>query len=302
MIRNEYEIFAPSGSEQKMTEFVKERLVTKFEKVEVDALGNLICSSGAGGLCIECGMDTCGIMMVEIDKDKSRFAGVGGINAEYLIGKKIEFNNGSFGFVRYDGKNAQESKICDLYLEGDTSGLKIGDFGVVASAFSEDNNKIYGNGIGNRVGLSVVLKALETAEKFKNLTVIFSAQKRTKARGIQAFFAANEFDRVITIDGAECSGAIKSGSGSFLVVADKVGTAPKEFADGISKRVDENGVKLEKAVVSQDFCMGTIATLGKGTACAAIAVPVNHKNKTIESIEKSDIDESVKLMKALING
>lgn len=301
MIRNEYTVFAPSGSEQKMTEFVKEKLSTKFEKIRVDALGNLICSSGNGGLCIECGMDTCGIMMVEIDKEKSRFAGAGGINAEYLIDKKIEFKDGNFGFARYDGKNAQESKICDLYLEGDTSALKIGDFGVVASEFSEDGNKIYGNGIGNRVGLSVVLKALETCEKIENLTVVFSAQKRTRARGIQAFFAANEFDRVITIDGAECSGAIKVGKGSFLIVADKIGTAPKELADEISKKADENGVRLEKAVVSQDFCMGTIATLGKGTACAAIAVPVNNKNKTIESIEKADISECVKLIKTLMD-
>ncbi|MBQ2931993.1 MAG: hypothetical protein IJE62_04005 [Clostridia bacterium] len=301
MIRNEYTVFAPSGSEQKMIEFVKEKLSAKFEKIRVDALGNLICSSGDGGLCIECGMDTCGIMMVEIDKHKSRFAGAGGINAEYLIDKKIEFKDGNFGFARYDGDDASKSKICDLYLEGDSEPLKIGDFGVVASEFSEDSNKIYGNSIGNRVGLSVVSQALEACGKIENLTVIFSAQKRTKARGIQAFFAANEFDRVITIDGAECSGAIKTGKGSFLVVADKIGTAPKEFVDEISKKADKNGVRLEKAVVGQDFCIGTIATLGKGTACVAIAVPVNNKNKTIESIEKSDIDECVKLLKILID-
>lgn len=301
MIKNEYEVFAPSGSEQKMVDFIKERVSSKFEKIRIDALGNLICSSGDGGNCIECGMDTCGVMIVQVDEDKSRFAGVGGINAEYLISKKIEFKDGNFGFARYDGQNAQKTKICDLYLEGDTAALKIGDFGVVASQFSEDKNKIYGNGIGNRVGLSVVLKALEATEKLENLTVIFSAQKRTKARGIKAFFTANKFDRVITIDGAECSGAIKSGNGSFLVVADKIGKTPKEFADKITKKADENGVRLEKAVVDQDFCMGTISTLGNGAACTAIAVPVNNKNKTVESIEKSDIDECVKLIKALIN-
>jgi putative aminopeptidase FrvX len=58
-----------------------------------------------GMLITFCGLDGCGIMLTSIEEDKVHFAGVGGINAEYLIGKKIIFDDGNIGIVRFDGKD-----------------------------------------------------------------------------------------------------------------------------------------------------------------------------------------------------
>ena len=106
MIKEICKAIAPSGCEEQVRGLIKSYVKDKFEKIQTDKLGNLICGSASAGLCIECGMDSCGVMVVSIDDEKAYITGVGGINAEYLIGKKILFTDGRFCIVRYDGKTA----------------------------------------------------------------------------------------------------------------------------------------------------------------------------------------------------
>lgn len=294
-----FSIFSPSGDEALMREFIKNRFSGVFDEVKTDNLGNLICTLGRGGLCIECSMDSCGVMITDIDGQKARIAGVGGINAEYLIDKKIIFKDKTFGIVRYDGKNASESKISDLYLEGDFSSLKIGDFGVLDVEFCENDTHIFGNGIGNRVGIAALVMALENAKNLKNLTALFSAQKRIGAKGIQAFFAANSFDKVVTIDGAENSGTIKSGEGPFFVIADKSGVCRGPLSEEL-KTIEAFDKTAKVSVTDQDMCIGRISALGDGASCGAVAIPIGNKDKSFESVKKTDIEDAASLLQTLM--
>lgn len=300
MIKSICNIFSPSGDESEMRNFIKSQVADIFDEIKSDNIGNLICRSGNGGLCIECSMDSCGIMIVSVKDGKAYFAGVAGINAEYLIGKKIVFKNGEFGIVRYDGKSAAESKISDLYISVDTADIKIGDFGVVEPSFCETDKKIYAHGLGNRIGLITVLSALKKAGRPQNLCVVFSAQKRLGARGIQAFFGVNEFDKVMVCDGVSCNSGIKPDCGCSLVVADKAGVCKASFKNELEMIAKDNGIKAVTSVTDDDLCMGHFVTSGKGLACAAVAVPVEYKDKSFESIFKSDLDEAVKLLTVAI--
>lgn len=302
MIDKIFNIFSPSGSETLMRDFIAEQLKDYFDEIKTDDIGNLICKSANGGVCIECGMDSCGIMIVSTEKDKARFAGVGGINAEYLIDKKIIFKNDVFGIARYDGKTPAEAKISDLYIECEEGSLRTGSFGVVSTEYCEDKLRMFANGLGNRVGLAAVLTAAKKSAKHQNLTILFSAQKRLGSRGIQAFFAANEFDTVITVDGVECKNGIKSNEGCCLTVVDKVGVCRKSLSEKIKEVAIENGIRLKTSVSDQDLCMGHITTAGKGAACAAVVIPVEHKNSSFESVNKEDFDETVKLIEILMKG
>ncbi len=290
MINEIYNIFSPSGSEEKMREYISEKISGIFDKVESDSFGNLVAKSGNSKLCIECSMDSCGIMIVHIEKGKACFAGVGGINAEYLIGKKILFGDGSVGIVRYDGKAPSESKISDLYLECDSDDLKIGDFGVVKSGYCETKDKMFANGLGNKIGLAVVLEVLKKFKKIDNLCVLFSSQKRLGARGIQAFFGANEFDKVITVDGV----SDKSVKESSWVVADQNGVCGGKFKEELKKISDKT------AVTTENLCMGNIGAAGKGAKCVALGIPVSHKDKNFEGVKRADFFNGADILKAAI--
>ncbi len=290
MINEIYNVFSPSGCEGKMREYISQRISGKFDEITADKFGNLIAKSGSGDFCIECSMDSCGIMIVSIDEKSAYFAGIGGINAEYLIGKKILFEDGSIGIVRYDGKAAADSKISDLYLECDIDKLKVGDFGVVKSGYCETNDKIFANGLGNKLGLAAVLEALSKFDRIDNICLLFSAQKRLGARGIQTFFGANEFDRVITVD-AVSSEKIKK---TAFVVADRGGVCDAGFKEDIRHYTDSF------AVTDENLCISNISAVGKGADCVALGIPVQHKNKNFEAVKKEDFSESVALLKAVI--
>lgn len=290
MISEIYNVFSPSGSEGKMREYVMKRISGKFDEIKADNFGDLIAKSGSGEFCIECGMDSCGVMIVSLDEKTAHFAGVGGINAEYLIGKKILFKEGGIGIVRYDGKTSSESKISDLYMECDTENLKIGDFGVVKSGYCEISDKIFANGLGNKIGLAAVLEALDDFDKIDNLCVLFSAQKRLGARGIQAFFGANESDRVLCVEGVSAQEVEECA----VVVADQNGVCDAEFKEDLKKYTHNF------AVSGENLCIANITATGKGASCGVIGIPISNKSKNFESVKKEDFNNAVKLLKSII--
>ncbi len=290
MISEICNVFSPSGSEEKMREYIEEKISGIFDEVKSDSFGNLIAKSGNGDFCIECSMDSCGIMIVHIDEGRAHFSGVGGINAEYLIGKKILFSDNSAGIIRYDGKTTADAKMSDLYLECDTENLKIGDFGVVKSGYCETKDKMFANGLGNKIGIAVVLEALTRFDRIDNLCVLFSSQKRLGARGIQAFFGVNEFDRVLTVEAVSDKNVKECG----WVVADLSGVCNADFKAELKDITDS------VAVTGENLCMGNICAAGKGTKCAALGIPVGNRDKNFECVKKSDYFKGIDILKTVI--
>ncbi len=285
-------IVAPSGREDVLREYIVSAIKNRFDKVEVDTFGNLIAVSGTPKLYIECGLDGCGIMLSAIEDGRARFCGVGGINAEYLIGKKIIFDDESIGIVRFDGKDKAKSQISDLYLECSTKNHKIGDFGVVKSGYCETDDAVFANGLSNKAGVLTVVTAICGCDQIKNVGILFSAQKRLGARGIRAFFGNGDFENVLTVEGVS---AEKLKETSF-VVADKNGVCGKEFKDELLKVFDKT------AVVDDNICMADIITFGKGTACMGLGIPVSNKDDNFEKIQKKDFDSAVEVLKKLMAG
>ena len=301
MLSSICDIFSPSGKENKMQDYLKNQLAPLFDKIEVDPLGNVTAQKGKPfGFALECGMDTLGVMIVSKSEGKAFFAGVGGINAEYLNGKKIVFENGEFGIVRCDGKLTAETKLSDLYLEMDTEHINVGDFGVLDAGFSQNSTKIFANGIGDRVAIMSVVSALKKANLPQNLCVVFTAQRRIGGKGLRAFFGANTFKNIVTVDGITNIGGVKSGNGCAVIAVDGREVSNPIFRGKIEKLADENNIKYQKSVTDENLCIEFISTSGVGAVCCALGIPVGYKGKAYESVEKSDLDSTTELIKKLI--
>lgn len=304
MINELIDIFSPSGREGEIRELIRDELAHLGGEIFTDNTGNLIFHKSGNGskLCIECGMDSRGVMAVSAEDGKVCFAGVGGVTAGYLIGKRVTFENRSCGIVRYDGKNTDDAKITELYLETDGNDIKVGDFGAVDSCFFETDKKIYGNGLSDRIGAAAVIEALKTGNCNCDLYVAFTAQKRLGARGIRSFFGAetSEFDYVVTVDGCNCKSGIKPGCGCVLIAKDKGAVADAALRKQLEEKASGHGIKYQTAVSDENFYMAAINHAGIGSVCAAIGVPAAHKGDSLESVEKSDYAEAVKLISAFI--
>lgn len=300
MIKELCKTISPSGCEEQIRGLIKRYIKDKFDNIRTDNLGNLICGSASAPLCIECGMDSCGVMVVAVEDDKAYITGVGGINAEYLIGKKILFTDGRFCIVRYDGKVASESKMSDLYLVGDTNKLKVGEFGVVKSGYCETDDKMFANGLGNKIGVAAVIEALNKIDDTSDICVIFSAQKRLGAKGAQAFFENNGFEKIITVDALLCEKGIKSGKGCVLIVSDKNFVCSQNFKNSLSECAVKKGKELTVAVTEQNLCMAQMGSVGKGAECAGVAIPTFCKDGNFECVHKKDFEAAVEFLSAVI--
>ena len=302
MFKDLCEVFAPSGDEQEMRDYIIENAKKIFDTVETDNIGNLICRKSGSGrrICVECGLDSCGIMVISKECDKAYFSGVGGVGAAYLNGKKVVFKNSEVGVVRFDGKNIDNAKVTDLYVEVDTQNISIGDFAVIVGGFFENSTKLFANDLSTKIAIAAVLQAVRAVDTNNDLTVLFSAQRRFAAKGIKTFFGCNDFDEVITVDGVTCENGIKADSGCAVIAVDSRGVSDKAFRDSVENLAEKCGAKIQTAVTGENLCLEAIATSGRGENVVALGIPVMHKGKPFECVLKSDLDKTVKLLKTVI--
>ena len=192
MIEKIANAFSPSGHEDEVRQLLVESLNDKFDKIYVDSLGNVIAKKGVSPkLLIECGMDSPGLMVVDNSDGKVWFSAFGGLKAKDLIGQNVIFKNGIFGEVKYDGEISDDAKISDLYIALDTAEISVGNFGILKSEFSEDDDYYLGYGLKSKAGLLTVYQAMLDLDE--DFAVLFSAQKRIGGKGIKAFLSANNF-------------------------------------------------------------------------------------------------------------
>ncbi len=294
MINKLFENLSPSGAEDKTREFLINTLEKKFDTVTVDNIGNLIFHKSGSGkkLCIECGMDSRGIMIVSSENGKAHFAAVGQLDASYLADKKIQMTKGGWGIVRYEGADLSAAKTSDLYLEMDTEGLEIGDFGIVCPQLCDNDSSFYANGLSDVLGAAAVVSALTGAEINCDLTVIFSAQKALGGRGLRAFFGESSFDIVLTVNC--CKG--KEDNGCAIAAKDKGAVADPMLRKELEEMARANSIKAQTIVSDENLFIGGIAHSGSGNACGCLCIPTSHKGKTLEGASKKDFEAIVELI------
>lgn len=289
------EAFAPSGCEEQFCELLKSRLGNRFESVCVDNMGNLIAKMGNGGLCIECGMDSVGVMAVSQYEKNIRFSAVGNVKVNDLIGRRIVFENGAFGEVCCDEEaDADKRKISDLYIKLQEGAVEKGNFGAVSPEFCEEDGGYTAYGLQSRIAVAAVIKALEKVERVSNVTILFSAQKRLGARGLRAFFGVNSFERIIMVDGC-------MDDGCAIVAKDEKVAANSWLRKELERLAREKNIDAQTVVSERNFFLEQIA-VACGDSCVAIGVSVLCNEDEPDRVNKCDFDAAVLLLEEILKG
>lgn len=294
MVKDLVEVFSPSGCEEQIIKYLIRKLSEVCDEIKTDTFGNMIATrQGKGkGLCFECGIDSRGVMVAAKDAEKVYFAAVGDIKPEVVVDREIIFADGNSGRVKYDGENLKDAKIADLYIEMDTKDVNIGDFGVVKAEFCEETDIFSAYGLSDRIGVAAVCETVRRLDKDCGFTILFSAQKRLGGRGIRAFFGANTFDAVITVDGCN----EKCDNGGLLIVKDAKAVAPVVLRNKAEDIIQSNNIPITPVVSDTNFFMETISISGTGNHCIGVCVPVQGEDKEKQSVKKGDFDAVVNLL------
>lgn len=302
MLNELFNTFSPSGFEYDMHDFLKEKLLPLKYDIRIDNLGTLIAHKDGDGqkICIECGMDTSGIMVTATKDNVAYFSTVGNVSVAFLENKPIRFKNGAYGIVRYNGSDIGGAKISDLFVDIDTGSVSVGDFGAVDSFLRVSDNRIFSNDLSHKIPVKAVLDIAKELNTNKDITLAFTAQKNLGARGINAFFGVNSFDKVITVNSVSANKNIKSGSGCVLIAKDKKYITEQSLLKASEKTAIENGISFAVSVCDENLYIENISTSGNGAHCLCIAIPVEYKSKGFECVSQRDICSASDLIRLII--
>ena len=198
-----------SSWEDPVRDYIRQRVEPHADRVEVDALGNLIVfkrgAKAAGNKLMLCAhMDEVGLMVKSVTEEGYlKFGCVGGIDRRILLGKQVEVGErkipGIIGLKAIHLTTAEERKkvpkLTDLYIdigakdkEEALAQVEPGDVCTfVSDAVEFGEGLLKAKAIDDRVGCAVMVKLLEE-ELPMDCNFVFTAMEEVGTRG--AFGAA----------------------------------------------------------------------------------------------------------------
>lgn len=294
-----YEVLSPSGREAAMVEFIKEKAERAGFSCRADAFGNLICEKGGTGkkFTIECGMDTVCIMKTAETKDGMLKIGVPDSKmAGNLAGSKVQFQNKTVGVIRC-GKT---EKIEDFDLSVDigetdreaaAKKVPTGEFGTVVCDKTETGRFIFGNGVSTYAPIETVLRVMEKCEN-KNVSFVFTAQKKFAGRGIKALLGGYDTDYFVSVNSAAEDENVKCGGGAVVIIKDK----STVLSVSARKCLIESGKKVQLAATEENLYAELPQICGNGAMSGCVCLPVRDKDKPYEGCMKDDIESAAELL------
>ncbi len=219
-----------SGRERAVRTLVKNEVEALVDRLEVDALGNLITYKAGDGpeprlrIMLSAHMDEVGFMITKVEKNGLlRFAGVGGPDRRTLLGKRLIIGDERLvGIIGAQPPHLLNRDQCDRSVPieelaidiGATSDkeaggkVKVGDYATFATRFSvlsEDPAfpTVRGKAFDDRVGCSALIGLL--AERYPvDIVGLFSVQEEVGLRGARVAAYRTEPDAAIALEGNTC--------------------------------------------------------------------------------------------------
>lgn len=315
MLKKLSETSGVSGNEENIARIIEEEVKPFADDISRDSLGNLIVHKKGDGekLMLSAHMDEIGLIVTYIEENGFvRFAPVGGVNVNTILGKKVLFSNGAAGVVSYESSVdlKKELDFKKLYIDvfsADDGNQKVsvGDVGVFCSDFMQNGDFVTGKALDNRIGVCVLIETLKNIKKSDfDLYFVFSSQEEIGLRGARtAAFLINphyavSVDVTDTGDTPNCpKNTVSLGKGAAVKVMDKSVICHPKMRRALQKSAQAIGLTLQTEVLSYGGTdAGSIHMTGDGVATGALSVPLRYMHTAVETARLADIDACVKIL------
>ncbi len=318
------ETFGPSGYEDNVRKLVRAEVKSLADEIKVDALGNLIVrkrprkyTKDTKKIMVAAHMDEIGLMASHIDENGFvRFSSIGGVFGRYVLGGRVRFLNGVTGVIGYDRlEKMHEAPALDkVYIDvGATSKkdcpVKVGDVAAFDRSFVEMGNRLVAKSMDDRVG---VLVAIETLRALKStphdVYFVFTTQEEVGVRGAGTSAFGIDPDLGIAIDvtpAADTPNAFKMemklGKGPCVKIQDPGMIADPRIVAWMIRTAEKNKIPYQREVLlvgSTDARAMQLVRAGVPAGC--LSIPVRYVHSPSEMVDYTDVQNSVKLLTALL--
>lgn len=317
-----------SGREQTVREYIKSQLLPEAQ-ITTDNLGNLLVfregrqrAKNKVMLCAH--MDEVGVIVTGISAEGMlSFAAVGGIDPRVILGRRILFDNGTFGVVGLTpvhlidhGDRQKMPKIDDMYIDIGAKDkadaqqyLSPGDTGVFDSDFvSFGDSKIKGKALDDRVGCAILIDLLQEEPEY-DLWVAFTTREEVGLVGAKtaAFGIAPDYAVVLeTTTAADIIGVSGEkqvcvlGRGATVSFMDKATVYDPDLYQKAFTLAEANSIAIQpKTVVAGGNDAGVIHKSRAGVRTLTVNVPCRYLHSASCVCDTRDIESVRKLTEVL---
>lgn len=317
-----------SGDEKEIRDFIINEIKDCCE-YSVDNLGSIIAYKKGKNtpdkkvmLCAH--MDEVGFIITDIDENGYlSFDTVGGIDAKVIADRTVTVNGikGVIGLkpihLLADDEKKSAPKIksmkIDIGAENKEDALKYvhpGDYAYFSSDFTEfGDGYIMSKALDDRIGCMLLIELIKSDLEY-DTCFCFNVQEEVGLRGAVCTSYQVQSDVSVILEAttaADLCGVTGGdrvcvlGDGAVISFMDGRTIYDKALYGLAMMTADENNIKAQtKTAVAGGNDAGTVQNSGKGSRVLAVSLPCRYIHSGASVVKKSDIDETRRLIKALL--
>lgn len=317
-----------SGDERNIAEFIISQ-IKNYCEFKIDSLGSVIAfkkgkKAPLKKVMIAAHMDEVGFIVTYItDEGYLKFNPVGGIDPRVVIDRVVKIGDikGVIGAKAVHLLSAEEKKTAssfeNLYIDigakSKEEALKyvsLGDYAYFDSDYYEfGDGFIKSKALDDRIGCEIMIELIKTDLEYDTY-FCFNVQEEVGLRGsaCTSYQVQSDISLILesttAADLCDVSGAKRCcvlGDGPVVSFMDGRTVYDKNLYDLAYETADENNIKIQtKTAIAGGNDAGAIQTSGKGSRVIAISLPCRYIHSSASVVKKSDIEETKKLIKALL--
>jgi endoglucanase len=335
LLRNLSNAHGVSGSEGSVFAVIKKELKGHVDEIREDTMGNLIAVKKGGRfrVMLAAHMDEIGLMVKYVDdKGFIRFVTLGGWYGPTLYNQRVILHgadgprHGVIGgkppHMMDDEERKRGVKTDDMFIDvGATSrdevaglGIAVGTPVTIDREFCElANNRITGKAFDNRVGVAMLIKAIQEVKSPHTIFAVFTVQEEVGLKGARTSAYALDPDCAIATDvtipgdhpGIDMRDApVEMGKGPVVTIVDSSGRgliASRKVVAWLKDAADANGILVQLEVGSGGTTDATSIHLTKGgIPSTTVSIPARYIHSPVEVCDMRDIEAGVKLLIAAL--
>ncbi|ABR29974.1 peptidase M42 [Thermosipho melanesiensis] len=321
------EINGVSGNEQKVRDFILDKIKDKVDKYWIDRMGNLIVfkkGKSKAKVVLDAHMDEVGFMVTKINDDGTlSFMPVGGVDPRVVIGKKVIINDEIVGIIGFKAIHLQDSpyktpEFSQLSIDAGFSSkkeaekkVKIGDYVAFTTKYKEVGNFATGKAFDDRGGCSILIDLIEKNIKTDyDLYFVFSVQEETGLRGSAVVAEQIQPDFAIAIETTTAGDnpeldkelwATHLGEGPAITFMHSGYVIDKNLFESLVKTAKDNNIPFQyKRRTAGGTNAARYARSAYGIPSAVISIPSRYIHSPLIVINLEDYKNTVLLLQKFL--
>jgi len=321
LIRKLTEAYGPSGHEEAIRDIIRAEVEPLADQVRVDTLGNLIATKKGKGegkrIMLAAHMDEIGLIVSYVDeKGFLRAQPIGGIDPMTLVGGRVQFADGALGVVAAENRQTfrKEPDLAKVYIDigatsYDQAKGRLGDAVGFVRPFVDMGDRLTAKAFDDRIGCAILIMVLrQLKDSPHEVHFVFTVQEEVGLRGARtsAYDLEPEIgiavDITIAADTPEAAKmAMKLGGGPCIKVKDSRMLAHPGVKKLLIDTAEAGSIPYQLEVLASGGTdAGAIQLSRSGVPAGTVSIATRYAHTPSEMIDVSDVENTVKLLLALL--